>query len=51
MKGGTKLLREWYQMELESSEGDRGMELSSGDLKVANLINCGNQITRLGRRD
>ena len=51
MKGGTTLLGEWYQMGLESSEGDRGTELSSGDLKVMNYINRGNQITRLGRRD
>ena len=51
MKGGTTLLGEQYWMELESSEGDRGMELSSGDSEVANHINCGNQITRSGRRD
>ena len=38
-------------MELESSEGDRGMELSSGDSRVVNRINRGNQNTRLGRRD
>ena len=51
MKGGTILLREWYQMESESSEGDRGTGLSSGDPKVANRINRGNWIARLGRRD
>ena len=51
MKGGTILLGEWYRMELESSEGDRGMGLSSGDPKVVNCINHGNQIARLGRRD
>ena len=51
MKGGTTLLRERYWMELESSEGDRGTELSSGDSEVTNHINHGNQITRLGRRD
>ena len=50
-KGGTILLGERYQMELESSEGDRGTGLSSGDPKVANRINRGNRITRLGRRD
>ena len=50
-KGGTILLGEQYQMKLESSEGDRGMGLSLGDLKVANRINRRNQITRLGRRD
>ena len=50
-KGGTILLGEWYQMELESSEGDRGTGLSSGDPKVANRINRGNWITGLGRRD
>ena len=50
-KGGTILLGERYQTESESSEGDRGTGLSSGDLKVANHINCGNQIARLGRRD
>ena len=50
-KGGTILLGEQYRMELESSEGDRGMGLSSGDPKVANCINRGNWIARLGRRD
>ena len=42
MKGGTILLGEWYWMESESSEGDRGTGLSSGDPKVANHINRGN---------
>ena len=51
MKGGTILLGEQYRMESESSEGDRGMGLSSGDPKVANCVNCGNWITRLERRD
>ena len=50
-KGGTILLGEWYQTESESSEGDRGTELSSGDSEVVNCINCGNWITRSGRRD
>ena len=50
-KGGTILLRGRNQTESESSEGDRGMGLSSGDPKVANSINRGNQIARLGRRD
>ena len=50
-KGGTILLGEWFRTESESSEGDRGTGLSSGDPKVANCINHGNQITRLGRRD
>ena len=51
MKGGTILLGEQYRTESESSEGDRGTGLSSGDPKVANSINRGNQIARLGRRD
>ena len=51
MKGGTILLREWYWTESESSEGNRGTGLSSGDPKVASCINCGNWITGLGRRD
>ena len=51
MKGGTILLGEQYRMESESSEGDRGMGLSSGDPKVANCVNRGNWITRLERRD
>ena len=50
-KGGTILLGEWYQTESESSEEDRGTGLSSGDPKVANRINRGNRIARLGRRD
>ena len=50
-KGGAILLREWFWMGLENSEGDRGTGLSSGDLKVVNCINHGNWIARLGRRD
>ena len=50
-KGGTILLGERYRTESESSERDRGTGLSSGDPKVANCINHGNQIARLGRRD
>ena len=51
MKGGTILLRGWNWTESESSEGDRGTGLSSGDPKDANSINHGNRIARLGRRD
>ena len=50
-KGGTTLLGERYRTESESSEGDRGTELSSGDPKVTNRINRENRIARLGRRD
>ena len=50
-KGGTILLGEWYWTESESSKGDRGTGLSSGDPKVTNRINRGKRIARLGRRD